>query len=402
MTNAPRVYLDQPAKDVAIGAEQACALLENGHVRCWGLNDKAQLGIGRVSDDKDFVGDDETPCQGADVILGNVNAIGVASGFDHSCALLEGGKLRCWGNNEKGQLGYGIANPLVGDTPERTPEALGDVDVPGRVVQVALGDKRTCALADEVPLPGGATANGVVYCWGDNTEGQLGLGSRRGVLGNTSDETPRGIGPINLDVATGVQAWKAKQISGQWYHFCAAEAVLATEAGRLRCWGQNKLDGRTGHVSELGGDPSRDVVGDEDAEVPAMIGPVDLGLGLGVDVVEVGVGLNFSCARLSTGKVRCWGNNKRGELGLGHTHFFGDDEPINQTTPLVPELDVNLGAPARRLVVGRWHSCAQLTNGETRCWGQNDSGQLGLGHANDVGDNEAPVAAQPIPACADP
>jgi alpha-tubulin suppressor-like RCC1 family protein len=397
-TNAPRAYFDQPVKDVAIGSEQACALLENGKVRCWGQNDKAQLGVGTLSPKDVWVGDDETTCASQDVLLGEGKVVSIASGLDHSCAILEGGKLRCWGSNDHGQLGYGIDDPFVGDKVDRTPATLGDVSVPGRVVQAVLGAQRTCVVADDVPLVGGGKANGMVYCWGDNTYGELGLGERlnESKVGNTAEEKPSAIGPINLDTATGLPAWTAKQLAGHWDHFCVIEATPDTSSSRLRCWGQNTLDGRTGHPYEVDGeiDYSRDVIGDKSHEVPAMLGPVDPGFGAGIEILEVRVGYTFSCALGSNGRVRCWGNNEYGQLGLGHTNIIGDAEII-ATAPI----EVDLGGLANHLVVGRSHSCAQLVDGKLKCWGRNERGQLGLGHNLDIGDNEKPSAAQPVVAC---
>jgi alpha-tubulin suppressor-like RCC1 family protein len=398
-TNAPRVYFDQPVKDVAIGAEQACALLESGKVRCWGRNDKAQLGVGSLSPETVLLGDNETPCASQDVLLGEGKVESIAAGFDHTCAILEGGKLRCWGSNANGQLGYGIDDPFVGDKVDRTPATMGNVSVPGRVVQVALGAQRTCALANDVPVVGG-TADGLIYCWGDNSYGELGLGNRliESKVGNTSEEEPSDIGPINLDTTTGLPAWTATQIAGHFNHFCAIQTDLdpGTSSSRLRCWGQNTEDGRTGHQYVVGGETiySRDVVGNQAEEVPAMLGPVDPGFATGTEVVEIGVGLTFSCALSSTGRVRCWGNNGFGQLGLGHTDIIGDDELIT-TAPI--ELD--LGGLAQHLVVGRSHACAQRIDGKLVCWGRNERGQLGLGDVLDIGDNEKPSAAKPVTAC---
>ncbi|HEU4409169.1 MAG TPA: hypothetical protein VFS43_28180 [Polyangiaceae bacterium] len=376
-TNAPRVYLDTPARQVAIGAEQACALLENDKVRCWGLNDKGQLGR-----PGDAVGTLGTPCATPDVALGNVRPVQVFTGFDHACALLEGGKLRCWGANDKGQLGYGDTLP-VGAVPNRTPETMGNVDIPGEVTQVALGYQRSCALTKGVPVDGGGTEDGLVYCWGFNEDGSLGYGSKGDNRGDGPDETPRTIGAVNVRQTNGETAWRAQQLAGQWGHFCAV-----TTEGALRCWGANKF-GQAGWQVTTGGITNYALmtIGDASDEVPDMKGDVDLGAG--TKVLEVSVGLDFSCARLAGSKrVRCWGYGDQGQLGYGKAERIGDDEPINN-----PSLLVDLGGLAERLMAGRLHSCAVLESGAIVCWGDNDHGQLGIGRSEDIGDNENPSAS---------
>jgi Regulator of chromosome condensation (RCC1) repeat/Bacterial Ig domain len=92
-----------------------------------------------------------------------------------------------------------------------------------------------------------------------------------------------------------------------------------------------------------------------------------------------------TCARLTGGAVRCWGENFSGQLGLGNTNPIGDDEN--------PTINVNLGAaaPAIAVTAGSDHACAVLTTGAARCWGFNEDGQLGLGDRASVGDNELPT-----------
>ena len=77
-----------------------CALLDNGRVRCWGNGYWGQLGYGNTND----IGDDEAPASAGDVDVGGV-AVQLAVGYSHTCVLLETNRVRCWGENEAGQLG---------------------------------------------------------------------------------------------------------------------------------------------------------------------------------------------------------------------------------------------------------------------------------------------------------
>ncbi|MFP2900916.1 RCC1 domain-containing protein [Corallococcus sp. 4LFB] len=105
----------------------------------------------------------------------------------------------------------------------------------------------------------------------------------------------------------------------------------------------------------------------------------------GEKAVQLATGLGHTCALLSTGRVRCWGANASGQLGLGHTRAIGDDEPIAS----VGTVDLG-GARALRITAGDRHTCALLTSGHVRCWGDNTHGQLGLGHTDTLGDDEPP------------
>ena len=137
--------------------------LDNGRVRCWGANISGQLGYGH----RNNVGDDESPASAGNVnVGGTVTVTQIAAGDQHTCALLDTGNVRCWGANISGQLGYGHRNN-VGD--DESPASIGNVNVGGRVMQIAVGltiSQHTCALLD----------TGNVRCWGANSRGQLGYG----------------------------------------------------------------------------------------------------------------------------------------------------------------------------------------------------------------------------------
>ncbi|HYO60209.1 RTX toxin, partial [Archangium sp.] len=104
-------------------------------------------------------------------------------------------------------------------------------------------------------------------------------------------------------------------------------------------------------------------------------------------LLSLRAGEGHSCVLLSDGAVRCWGRNTWGQLGLGHASHVGDDEPSG-TSGLVP-----LSEKVEQLAVGGQHTCALLESGMVRCWGRNHAGQLGYGHTQDVGDDEAVSSA---------
>jgi cysteine-rich repeat protein len=325
---------------VVAGAEHTCALLETGAVRCWGQGAYGRLGYGNTI----TIGDDETPATAGDVDVGG-DVVQLVAGAEHTCALLDTGAVRCWGQGAYGQLGYGNTNP-IGD--DETPATAGDVDVGGSVVQLAAGGFHTCALLD----------TGAVRCWGHGGNGQLGYGYM-GYIGD--DETPATAGDVDV-------GGSVVQLAAGGFHTCAL-----LETGAVRCWGydaQGQLG--YGHTNHIGDD-----------EAPASAGDVNVG----GSVVQLVAGTLHTCALLETGAVRCWGSGLAGQLGYGNTNFIGDDE-----APATAG-DVNVGGSAVQLAAGGEHTCALLETGAVRCWGYGDFGQLGYGNTNRIGDNETPASA---------
>ena len=270
----------------------------------------------------------------------------LALGLDHSCALLKDGYVRCWGNNDLGQLGQGNTSYFAESQPYEVPL----VDVGGTVTALAAGWDHTCALLSD----------GSVRCWGKNTEGELGLGSTAPA---SQSKTPRALGAIKLGE-------KAIAISAKLNSTCA---ILASNS--LRCWGAN-ADG------ELG---TGDTTPWSESKTPDQLGAVSLG----GTVQSVSVGGSHSCALLSNGTVRCWGFGNFGELGLSSKASIGDNElpSASGNGGLVP---FPSGRTPSSLALGQIHSCARLDNGNVECWGDNSDGALGLLHFNNIGDDESP------------
>ena len=147
--------LDSGVVQIAVGGNHSCALLENGGVKCWGSNNKGQLGDGTLEQRN-------TP---VDVIGLSDAVLALSLGHNHSCALMKEGGLMCWGNNEYGQLGDG------GLINRNSPVVVAQLQAGNRAL--AAGFKHTCAM----------NKSDIIQCWGTDTFGSLGAGS---VAGNVT------------------------------------------------------------------------------------------------------------------------------------------------------------------------------------------------------------------------
>lgn len=328
---------------IAAGNNHTCVLLTTGDIRCWGLGDDGRLGYGNINP----IGDDETPATAGNVSIGET-AVQITAGAKHSCALLKSGNIRCWGYGGSGRLGYGNRNS-IGD--DETPADISNIPVNG-IVQIAAGGYHTCALLD----------TGGVHCWGRGLEGQLGYGNTENIGDN---EAPANAGNVPLG---GV----AKQITAGHDYTCA---LLNT--GNVRCWGYGAY-GQLGYgnTNNTGEDQLPESAGN------ALVGDI---------VKQIGAGYAHTCALLVTGNVRCWGNGNSGRLGYGNTENVGDNE-IPASAGNVP-----VGGTVVQITAGGAHTCALLDTGHVRCWGYGETGRLGYGNTNDIGDNETPASAGDVP-----
>jgi alpha-tubulin suppressor-like RCC1 family protein len=238
------------ATQIAVGRFHSCALLDDHTVKCWGYNHNGQLGLGDTATRGDAPGEmgDSLPA----VALGTGRtALALTAGGDQTCALLDGGDVKCWGANENGELGVGDKNHR-GDGPGEMGDALPRVNLgTGRhAKQVIAGEAHTCALLDD----------DTVKCWGLNVFGQLGFG----------DVLSRGAGPGQMGdalptVRLGTGRIARVLVAG------AADTCAILDNGGLKCWGGgNEGQLGFGDVFSRGGNP--DETGDGLAYTP-LTGP---------------------------------------------------------------------------------------------------------------------------------
>jgi alpha-tubulin suppressor-like RCC1 family protein len=275
---------------VAAGGGHSCALTSGGGVKCWGSNAYGQLGDGTTTSRM-------TPVDVSGLVSG---VVAISAGGAHTCALLSGGTIKCWGRNLEGQLGDGS-----------TTSRAAPVNVTGSVtgIRVSAGGGHTCVV----------TSGGGLKCWGENTYYQVGDGT------NT-----RRVAPTDV---VGLTAGATMVSAG------ASGTCAITSAGGAKCWGNglsatpSDVSGLTSgvggvaaggyhacavtsvHGAKCWGDNSKGQVGDGTTTTRPT--PVDVS-GLTGGVRMIAAGLYHTCVSAPP-TYRCWGDNTYGQLGDGTT-----------------------------------------------------------------------------------
>ena len=255
--------LGSTVRAISSTAFSTCALTTVGGVKCWGLNSNGQVGDGTTA----------ARYLPVDVIGLTSGVVAVSAGSTHACAIKADGTVKCWGQNQWGQLGDGS----TADKP--TPVdvlSLGDT-----AVAISASNVKTCALL----------ASGTVKCWGSSSGGLFGPG----ITGGQS-------APVQITgLPSGIES-----ISVGDSHFC-----VATNLNGVKCWGGNTY-------GQLG-----------DGTFIQNFSPVDVStLQSGVSVVSVGA--THSCAITTSGATRCWGRNTSGQLGNGQ--ITSSNVPVGVST----------------------------------------------------------------------
>lgn len=185
---------------ISAGLRHTCALTSDGTAFCWGSNDSSQLGAGTPG------GLTDQPLQ----VVTGARFSAISAGGDHTCAIAIGGAAFCWGSNALGQLGNGAPG-----LPSNVPVAVAGGQT---FIRISAGRRHTCGL----------TSGGVIYCWGSNSESQLGIGPYTGPA-NSANAIPAPVGVGER--AAGVTF---TSVSAGINHTCAVGSD-----GSAYCWGSN-------------------------------------------------------------------------------------------------------------------------------------------------------------------
>lgn len=350
--NLPYVNLGQNVivKDMCAGGDYSCALTSDQRLKCWGLNDQGVLGLGsgayRVGVQPIDMGD-SLPF----VDLGtNFKVQSVACGYSHACAVNQDGKAKCWGSNVSGALGIESIKDhgLQADMGDKLPFVM----IEDKIQSISVGREFSCALL----------VDGSFKCWGDNYYGNLGIestntvGAKAGTMGKNLQSVKLENGP-----------YSGLAISAGYVHTCAAYVFEGSK--KLKCWGYNS-SGQLGVGSNsytIGGKLSS--MGEN---LPFVMTGIDSN-----SIREIRNFAAHSCVLTNSGRVKCWGYNLQGELGVGDNRSRGVSAiDMGQNLPYT-----DLGLPVKTLSTASMggQMCAILINNGIKCWGRNIEGQLGYG-----------------------
>ncbi len=363
------------ASALSAGQEHACAVEGDGRLKCWGKG-------GLVGDGTRAL----RPTAVGVVLLGS-DVVSVVTGVAHSCALTRTGLVHCWGTGaDRGQLGPtspGGTEPLL----ESLEPRQIDFGANGGVSAIAAGARHTCAIQ---PL-------GDVWCWGDNSQWQIGAGT-----------AALSAAPSVVQGDSGQAAYGIRLVTAGDGHSC-----IVTGNGEAHCWGANdhgQLGTGTGggifnvpqrvqleapvtaitagraHACALlvggtarcwGANGSGQLGNDTGVDSAVAVAPA---LDARLRVLEISAGGDTTCAVTDDRFLRCWGDNSSGQLGDG-----------SRLPRFSPVLVRGLTSNIRAVTVGASSTCAVTLAGASYCWGRNDQGQLGDGTDTD---RSAPVAVQ--------
>jgi alpha-tubulin suppressor-like RCC1 family protein len=299
---AERVFTDWTR--IAAGGAFTCGLRSSGRIYCWGNDYVGQLGNGGGQDSS------SVPIE----IAGHrTDWVALDAGDNGACARRRSGRLFCWGLDSYGQVGDG-GGPRTRQAP--TEVAGGRTDW----TTFSVGGNHTCARR----------AVGRLFCWGSDSDGQLGNGDR---TGNRYGPAP---------VAGGATTWAT--VSAGSLHTCARRT-----GGRLFCWGDDS-----------GGQLGSGFPGDRNA-------PTEVAGGRTTWTGPVVAGGQHTCARQTNSSDFCWGSDGFGQLGNGY--------PAGSSG--VPIEPVGQSDRVTQIATGQSHTCQQTVTGRLFCSGNNLSGQLG-------------------------
>lgn len=304
------------AKKIALDPEGHHVLaLRRGTVWAWGHNFFGQVGDGTNVQRT-------TPVQVDDLM----SVVDVGAGNNYSIALKSDGTVWSWGNNEHGQLGIGAAAPASVNRPMKIPSLSS-------VTAIAAGTDHVLALKSD----------GTVWVWGDNSLGELGLG--------TTDFAPHPI-PAQVPGLSGI----VRIIAGSYVSY-----AVKTD-GTVFGWG-------TAFIGKLGDGISGGSSVISPQELPLLKGMIGAATGVGSTVVIK-----------SDGSVLTFGSNFRGQLGRG----LPDNGPYPVPTQISELLAKDVSNGDGQVIVTE-------QSGTLKVFGRNDSGELGLG-SSDLSAHTTPVS----------
>ena len=355
-------------------------------LKCFGYNNAGQLGYGNTT----TKGNLATDLGFGLLFIKNTGTTGadivvkdVSTGLGHTCAILSDNTVKCWGSNTYGQLGYDNTTSLT--SPSASTVNIG-AGTPSKLY--ASGFKTCLVFSDSR-----------VKCWGRNTNGELGQNNTLNYGSDASTSSMANLGYISVAGA----ALTVTRVAGTENGTCVlANASFTPSPAGVYCWGYGNSGTcafgtmpDTNYCGELGRATTNANWG-SGTNLMSALTAVNLSLTGSETVIDIAAGRKHVCAIIAATSVStagnpiCWGYNAWGQLGIDNTTTIGDNE--------APTTRISGMTTATRLELGAQISCAILTGGSSRCWGYGNNGQL-LGSGNtgsgnyssNMGDNGSPL-----------
>ncbi|HSU95987.1 MAG TPA: Ig-like domain-containing protein [Gemmatimonadaceae bacterium] len=316
LTAFPREFIASTVGTLSTGGDATCGLLPLNRAYCFGTG--TLLGVTKDTSCFDDLGGSPRPCSLVPLrVGGNLQFTAVSVGDSVACGIILTSHVYCWGDQTYGELGNGISQAGPPALPALVITTQGTAVT---LVQISAGHAHAC----------GVDPSGAAYCWGKDATFQLGGGGGKHAVNSST--------PIPVWLGSTVHF---TSISAGGNHTCAL-----SDAGTAYCWGLN-TDGQLG----------RGTVGDS-SDVPAPVSGSQT-------FIQVSAGFRHTCGLTQSQQIYCWGANDSLQAGQSAGQRI-----------LTPTLVAGSGYSA--LAVGAAHNCA-LISGTAYCWGKNDYGQLGRG-----------------------
>lgn len=297
--------------NISLGSEYSCLTNSIFDVYCWGRNQSGQLGtdlVGNKNQATLFSGLDKMSA-----VYATKNSFGSSGNYQTCGNSLFDDKLLCWGEYDFGNYSLQNYAPKF---------SISQQEIPS-VNNLAQGASSTCF-----------TSGGAVYCFGDNSFGQLGNSS---FMGSSS------IDAINV----------TNMSSGVFLLASGNSFSCGVKSNKIFCWGDNNQK-QFGATSFL----------DTSSSTPIETEGLPVGT-----IMSVEAGKEFACSLINS-KVYCWGSNDRGQLG--RLSSIGGNSSIPAVVKLQDGTELS---SVTSLSLGENHACA-LSNNKIYCWGDNSSKQI--------------------------
>ncbi len=350
-------------------------------LKCFGFNSSGQLGYGNTV----VKGRTATDLGVGNTFLKNTGTAGadmlvkdMSVGLQHTCVILSNNTVKCWGSNTYGQLGYDNTTALS------SPSAS--------VVNIGAGTPKKLYAAGFVTCL--TFSDDRIKCWGRNAQGQLGQDNTINYGSNSGTGSMAGLGYISV----GGSFLTVQRVAPSENAVCVLSAAsFAPGASKVYCWGYGNGGGcnfsampDTNYCGELGRGTANANWGDGTNLMSALT-PVNLGVTGSELVIDIAAGRKHICAIIAptlistAGTPICWGFNGRGQLGIDNlTDIGATSTPTTRVTSI---------SNAARFEMAAETSCAILSDSSAKCWGRGTYGVLlggnsipGGGYNRNIGD----------------